>query len=216
MAAAVLDTYVRWPVSRKAILWSVVFLLIGLVYFFAGFRPRQETLGVLEKKSAELATKIQEKQAVANNLEKVKQAVKQMDQLLAQALEKLPSDEEIPILLKIVSDLGKESGLDPILFKPGNATPVPPTYFYAQIPLAMEEMGGFYELARFFDKVSRLPRIVTVEDITVTVKEHNPVTGPLLRAVFTATTFKYLPPEARPKPPDPKDKKAPGTQKGMK
>lgn len=201
--AATLDTYVRWPTSRKAIVWAVVACVVGGAYYLLGYKPKQEILSSLERKSAELATKIQEKQAVANNLQKVKDAVKQMDDLLARALEKLPSEEEIPVLLKTVSDLGKEAGLDPILFRPGAATPVGPTFFYAQIPLAMEELGGFYELVRFFDKVSRLPRIVTVEDIAVTVKEHNQITGPTLKAVFTATTFKYLPPEARPKPPEP-------------
>jgi len=193
------DKYVRWPLKNKAMLWGGFAVVVLAVYYFVWFQPKREEIASLEQDSAKLAGQIVEKRAIADNLESVKAAVAQMDKLLSQALEKLPAAEEIPKLLRTVSDLAKETGLEAILFKPGAATPVEPEYFYASIPLEMEQNGTFYDLARFFDKVGRLPRIVTVENISVTVTDIPKLTGPYLRANFKAVTFKYLTPEERPK-----------------
>lgn len=194
-----IDKYVRWPFKYKALLWLGFALLVCVAYYFALFAPKRAEIQALKQESSKLAGQIVEKKAIADNLQSVKDAVTQMDKLLSQALEKLPSAEEIPKLLKTISDLGKETGLEPLLFRPGATTPVGPEYFYASIPLDMEQNGNFYSLARFFDKVGRLPRIVTVENITVTTVDNAKAFGPLLKASFKAVTFKYLKPEERPK-----------------
>lgn len=198
--AAGFEKYVRWSGKRKAILWCSVVVLVAAAYYFAGFAPMQRDMAKLNKDSAKLSEQALEKQAIAANLDEVKRAFEKMDQMLVEALKKLPTEEEIPKLLKTVSDLAKETGLESVLFKPGPAKPVPPEHFYASIPLQMEERGSFYDLARFFDKVSRLPRIVTVNDIKVTTDGYDPDGHPKLKAEYQATTFKYLPPEKRPKP----------------
>lgn len=194
------DKYVRWPTNRKAILMAVLAVIVGAVYYFVWFAPKREAISSLEKESAKLSAQIVEKRAVADNLESIKQAVDQMDKLLTQALEKLPSGEEIPKLLKTVSDIARDTGLDPLLFRPSAPTPVGPEYFYASIPFDMEETGSFYQLSKFFDKVSRLPRIVTIERIKIDTLDYLKGDDPKLKATFRAVTFKYLQPEERPKP----------------
>ncbi len=198
------DKYVRWPANRKAMLLGGLAILVAAVYYFALFDPKRQEIKALDQESAKLASQIVEKKAVADNLESIKQAVVQMDKLLSQALEKLPSNEEIPKLLRTVSDIGRDTGLDPLLFRPGNASPVGPEYFYASIPLEMEQAGSFYDLARFFDKVSRLPRIVTIQDMTIIATDYVRGDEPRLKASFKAVTFKYLKPEERPKKEAPK------------
>lgn len=198
------DKYVRWPVKNKALLWAGIAVGLGAAYYFSLLSPKLAEIKELDAKSSQLAGQIVEKKAIADNLQTVKADVARMDMLLSQALEKLPSGEEIPKLLKTVADLARETGLEALLFKPGSATPVEPEYFYASIPLDMEQSGNFYDLAKFFDKVSRLPRIVTIESITVTSSEQARQNTPVLKAGFKAVTFKYLPPEERPKP-KPKD-----------
>lgn len=197
------DKYVRWPFKFKAILWSGIAIAIGTAYYFLSLAPQLEEIRKLEQESSQLAGQIVEKKAIADNLETVKADVVKMDNLLSQALEKLPSAEEIPKLLKTVADLAKDTALESLLFKPGGATPAPPDYFYASIPLDMEQTGSFYDLAKFFDKVSRLPRIVTIESITVSSLDPARQPSPLLKAGFKAVTFKYLTPGERPAKPEP-------------
>lgn len=207
------EKYIRWPLKKKAILWGGIAVLILAVYYSVWFSAKRQEIAKLQQESSVLAGQIVEKKAIADNLESVKQAVAQMDILLKQALEKLPSGEEIPKLLMTVSDLARETGLEALLFKPGATTPVEPEYFYASIPLDMEQTGNFYDLARFFDKISRLPRIVTIENISVNSVDGSKTEHPKLKAVFKAVTFKYLLPEERPKKEAPKAAK-PAASKG--
>ncbi len=148
-----------------------------------------------------MQTELRKKRAVAAKLETVKKAVAVLDEELAKALKQLPTSEEIPKLLKTVSNLGVESGLDFLLFRPGTPRPIPPSYFYAEVPVSMENSGTFHDMATFFDKVSRLDRIVTVEQMSVTNQKYEDGKSPKLRSSYTATTFRFLPEEERPKPP---------------
>lgn len=195
-----LDKYVRWPVKQKAILWGAIAAVFIAIYYSVWFAPKRSQIGELERESNTLAAQIVEKKAIADNLESVKEAVTQMDKLLTQALEKLPGSEEIPKLLKTISDIAKETGLEAMLFRPGVTTPVAPEYFYASIPIEMQQNGSFYNLGRFFDRIGHLSRIVTIENITVSTIDNGRPAAPLLSASFNAVTFKFLSPEERPKP----------------
>ena len=78
----------------------------------------------------------------------------------------LPEKKEIPSLISGISEAGLTSGLDFILFQPESERKKD---FYAEIPISIKVTGGFHNLVLFFDKVSRLPRIVNVEDINISV-----------------------------------------------
>lgn len=189
MAGAV-DTYLKWPKSKKAIVWLICGTVIAVVYYFAFFQPRIQALRSLEAEYDKLGNELRENQAIADNLSQVKEEVQRLDQKLAQALEKLPNKEEIPSLLQTVSDLGKESGLEFLLFKP--APPVAKD-FYAEVPLELQILGRYHDLAIFFDKIGRLPRIVTIEDIDFGGAKSGPG-GVKLTVTCKALTFKFLEP----------------------
>ncbi len=202
--AAALDNYIRWSAKRKFLIWFAVGVVLVAAAYFGLFKPRQQQIAALETQSANLEAELRKKQAVAARLDMVKEAVQMLDKELAEALKRLPTSEEIPGLLKTVSNLGVDSGLEYLLFKPGAAKPVAPAYFYAEVPVEMENSGTFHDLATFFDKVSRLDRIVTIEQISVKVDKYVEVGSPKLKAKYTATTFRYLPENERPQPETPK------------
>jgi type IV pilus assembly protein PilO len=188
--AAVLDAYLKWPVSKKVLVWLLFCVVVGAAYYFAGFRPRLQTLRALETDFDRLGKELQENKAIADNLPMVREEVRRLDERLALALEKLPNKEEIPNLLRTVSDLGRDSGLDFLLFKP--APPVAKD-FYAEVPLELQVHGRYHDIAAFFDKVGRLPRIVTIQDLDIGGAKST-AGGLKLTAGCRATTFKFLEP----------------------
>src|SRR3990172_6239429 len=103
--AAVVDSYLKWPARRKAIVWVVFAVAVLAAYYFLGFQPRIDTLRSLEADYDKLGKELRENQAIADNLPLVKEEVRRLDEKLALALEKLPNKEEIPSLLQTVSDL---------------------------------------------------------------------------------------------------------------
>jgi len=189
MAGAV-DTYLKWPARRKVIVWIVICAVVGVAYYFLGFQPRLNELRSLETQYDALGKELRENQAIADNLAVVKEEVRRLDEKLEEAKQKLPEQEEIPNLLQKISDLGKEAGLEFLLFKPGTPTPKD---FYAEVPLELQIFGKYHDLATFFDKVGRLDRIVTIEDIDFGSPKPGPG-GVKLTVSCRAVTFKFLEP----------------------
>lgn len=187
MAAAV-DTYLKWSGRKKALVWVVLCAVIGAGYYFALFQPRVQELRGLEAQYDKLGQELRENQAIADNLPQVQEEVRRLDERLTEAKKKLPEQDEIPSLLQKISDLGKEAGLEFLLFRPG--TPVPKD-FYAEVPLELQISGSYHDLATFFDKIGRLDRIVTIEDIDFGAPKATPG-GLKLTASCRAVTFKFI------------------------
>jgi type IV pilus assembly protein PilO len=202
---AVLDSYLKWSMKRRLLLWAGVCLGGILLYYFLGFQPNLQKLRALEEDYNRLGKELRENEAIAANLPRVKEEVRRLDEKLAQALEKLPNQEEIPALLRTVSDLGRDSGLEFLLFKP---SPFVPKDFYAEVPLELQVLGRYHDVAVFFDKIGKLPRIVTIQDLELGGAKRA-AAGLKLTASCRATTFKFL--EAGEKPALPKVAKAEGT-----
>ncbi len=60
----------------------------------------------------------------------------------------------------------------------------------------MEVQGNYFELANFFDRISRLPRIVNVRDLNLKRSKDSTAKNMMLDAEFNTVTFRLLPPKA--------------------
>lgn len=173
--------------KKVAILAGIQLVLCG-AYYYTFFQP---SWMALDGKSAELEKLMiqkKEQQAIADNLPKFKAEAEKLEADLRRVLNQLPNKAEIPNLLRSVSDVGVASGLEFVRFKPGKEAP---REFYAAVPVELEIIGGYHQIATFFDRVAKLPRIVTISDIDI--KEKSNEGGKLLlNAKCTATTYKFL------------------------
>ena len=73
--------------------------------------------------------------------------------------------------------------------------------FYARVPIQMAVTGNFHEIVTFFDSLSRLRRIVNVNNIALDAPKD---TGGkvILNSKFLVTTFMFVQPKPVPaKPP---------------
>jgi type IV pilus assembly protein PilO len=112
----------------------------------------------------------------------------------------LPPAKETPDLMRKVQALAAQSNLSINNFTPGATVNKD---FYQEWPIAMGLVGNYHNLAMFFDKVSRLPRLVNVSNIKIQAQA-NQTASQTINVASTATTFVYLetPPgaPASPKP----------------
>jgi type IV pilus assembly protein PilO len=166
--------------------------LLALVvggYFYWAYLPTSEELERARVKLGQVQAKLEESRRAAAELPKFKEEVARLNEQLIVALAQLPEEKDIPDLLSQVSRVGQESGLEVLTFRPG---PEVPQSLYARIPVSMSANGTFHQLLTFFDRVSRLPRIVTVSDVAFSSpKEVN--SRILLGGTFTVTTYRFLP-----------------------
>ena len=130
------------------------------------------------------------------NLAAFKREYHQLELSLKQAMAQLPDKKEIPSLLENISNLGRESGLDVSLFKPGAQKPKD---FYAEVPVDIKLVGTFTICSRSSTSVGNLPRIVNISDLTIN-KSKDGVSASSLDTACKATTYKFLEESERPKP----------------
>jgi len=156
------DKFIPFEKKNKLIVLGVIFLLPIVICYFFLFRPNMEQTDKLnieiEKSSAEL----KRVRKIARDLPKHQEDLKKAKEAFELTAVLLPKSQEIPDLLRNISDLGKHSGLDFLSFVPGGEVPKD---FYAEIPIDIKIRGPYHNLGVFLDRVSKLERIVTVNNI---------------------------------------------------
>lgn len=187
------EALVRLPLSRKLIILAGILTLIGVVFYFNFYAPKMRELRDLEARLEDAKRRLEESRKVTVKLARFKKEVALLNESLKEVLKKLPNEKEIPGLLTSISTAGKESGLEFLLFKPG---PEVKKGFYAEVPVNIEALGSYHSLAIFFDRITRLPRIVNVKGLKIGgPKEKDGQI--LLKASFLVTTYRFLPQEEK-------------------
>jgi len=154
------------PLSTKAkaaIAILAVLIPVALFYFFY-YQDQVQKITGLKTQITKAYKDLNRARKAARNLPKYKAEIEKTRKEFAEAAVVLPKTKEIPKLLRSISDLGKSAGLDFLSFKPGKETPKD---FYAEIPVDISIRGPYHNMGFFLDQVSKLDRIVTVNNISM-------------------------------------------------
>lgn len=183
-----IDKILDQSAPRKvAILVAAVVLLFALFYSFV-YTPRSDAIAKLSD-SVEIArSERQVKLAKAANLPRLEAELRAMEIKLKEAVAQLPDRKEIPDLLTNLSNKAREAGLEILLFRPRTENL---QEFYAEIPVDIVVRGGFFNAVAFFDDVSKLNRIVNIDNLDF----RNPrVSGEQVTMDIStlATTYRFL------------------------
>lgn len=152
------------PLDNKIKIGIALVLIIApiaLFYFFM-YSPNVKKIQGLTTQKTNLVAEIEKAKKAASQLENVKASIAETEALFKETATLLPKDKEIPALLRNISDLGKGAGLDFLTFRPGAEVPKD---FYAEIPIDIQINGPYHNMGFFLDQVSKLERIVTVDNI---------------------------------------------------
>ena len=207
--AITLETIVKMPTSKKILILGILVALVVGLYIYLLYWPNQELLKKKKVEMAALEGQVRELRIVAANMKRFQAEAAKLREELKVAVTQLPTSKEIPSLLSNISKLGKDSGLEFLLFKPAGEVS---KEFYAEIPVEIRVRGPYNNVALFFDKVGKLPRIVNISEVGMdNAKE---AFGRWeINTSCTATTFKFVERDAADLAKDKKDQK-PGESKG--
>ena len=173
--------------ARMGIL-AVIAVLIGAAYYFGYYQGEHEKLMTLRTQELELQRKLSEVRSIAANIGAFEAEITQLEAKLAVALRQLPNQKQLEVLLADISNLGKTAGIKIKSFKRDNEVMHD---FYAEVPISVQLSGTFHEIAKFFDSVSRLPRIVNMGALDLKVSSASAVET-RLSVSGTATTFRFV------------------------
>ena len=155
---------------RISIFAGTLVLLAGLFIWFV-YMPKTEEIDKTTEQIRDLDMKIGQAKIKTKDLDKLNATKADVDARFQEALILLPNEKEIPNLLRKVTELGNDSQLGFRIFKPQKETPKD---FYVEIPVSIEVLGKYHNVAVFFDKVGRMDRIMNVHNVSMRpVKERS-------------------------------------------
>jgi type IV pilus assembly protein PilO len=143
-----------------------------------------ETLDAAKQKETELRAVFTTKKNQAINLDAYKKQLADIEQAFGALLKQLPNKQEMDALITDVNQAGLGRGLQFDLFKPEAETV---SEFYAETPIRIKVTGGYHDVAAFVSDVSKLSRIVTLQDIIM-----EPAKDGVLNMDAVVKTYRYL------------------------
>ena len=156
------EKYIPLDIKAKiGIVLATVVILVALFYFVV-YKPGTDKITALNKQIVSARTELNKARKAARELPKYEAEIKKTQKEFEIAAVVLPKTKEIPNLLRNISDLGKGAGLDFLSFKPGAEVLKD---FYAEIPVDIAIRGPYHNMGFFLDQVSKLDRIVVVNNI---------------------------------------------------
>jgi len=176
------------PQAQKIAILAVAVILLSALYYTFLYGPQSDAISKLAQIVETTRNEKTAKQRQAANLARLQQDLVEAEAKLKEVVAQLPDRKEIPDLLTNLSTKAREAGLEILLFRPRSETF---QEFYAEIPVDIVVRGGFQNAVTFFDDVSKLSRIVNIDNIEF----RNPkVTGDqvVLDVSNLATTYRFL------------------------
>ena len=174
---------------QRILIFVGTLLLLGGGYYYFIYMPRSNKISELQKNHDDLQAKVANAKATADTYDKVHKMYKEAQVNFRLVLQLLPDKREIPGLLENISRSGRFSGLEFLLFQPGKEVLKD---FYAEIPVKIDVKGGYHNLAMFFDKVARLPRIVNISNIKIKQGKGSKPAEAQLSASCVTTTYRFV------------------------
>jgi type IV pilus assembly protein PilO len=162
--ALTIDSILKLPRPKKILILAAILCAMAALYLWQFFLPGQEKLSMVQREGGKLENELNNSKAISRDLQKYNEQVAKLNEELKNALTQLPNEQEIPEILKTISSLGKESNLEFTLIKP---KPEQPQQFFANVPIDLVALGSYHNLGIFFDRVSKLPRIINVVDFNL-------------------------------------------------
>jgi len=182
------EKMLKMPLYQRVLLLLVLCSVVGGGYSYFLYMPAKEELASRQLTRQKILVELQEKRRIANNLTRFKAEYENMKKQLELALNELPNQSEIPSLLTSVAGLARDNGLEVVEFKPGKEAP---RGFYAEVPVSLKLVGTYHEMALFCEAVSKLERIVNINDLQLGKPEMvNDVTT--LSILNTVMTYRFV------------------------
>ncbi|HYY61364.1 MAG TPA: type 4a pilus biogenesis protein PilO [Burkholderiales bacterium] len=190
---AILDEFKRtnwkdpgtWHTVPKVFVWLVIIVAVPVAGYLADTSSQIDELEQLRGKETKLKEEYLAKKKQAINLDLHRQQLREIDTQFGALLRQLPNRSQMDALLVDINQAGLGRGLQFDLFRPAPAEIT--RDFYAERPISVKVVGNYHDMGAFASDVGQLPRIVTLNDVTITAGKGNELTMDA-----TARTFRYL------------------------
>jgi type IV pilus assembly protein PilO len=191
----------RDPKTQKLILAGILGAAVLYVYFLTALVPftykaTAADLKDLTGRYQQLNRDLTAARQTVNSLPYLEREYALLHDRWLQAQRLLPAEEETAAMLRAMTLVGDQSGVDFLLFRP---LPAQAAQYYTEYPIEVKVEGGYHEVGAFLGELANMERIVTVSDLTIEAPKDADTENPAV-AAFIAKTYTEggtgVPPEA--------------------
>jgi type IV pilus assembly protein PilO len=173
-----------WPLGPRITILLILFVLLLVAGWWFDWRHEVDEYEKKQQEEIKLKDEWLGKKKQAVNLEEYRKQLAEIDRSFGALLRQLPNKSEMESLLVDINQAGLGRGLQFELFRPGTEIMKD---FYAELPITVRVTGNYHDLGAFSGDVAKIPRIVTLNNVSVNVGKE---AGLYMDA--TATTYRYL------------------------
>ena len=159
-------------------------VIVGGYYYFY----EQQAKADLDVRTAELAAirgRIDKGMETARKLPEFRAQVGELESRLESLKAILPEEKDVADLLRRMQTLASQSNLTIRHFRP---RAIATKELHAEWPIELEVEGAYHNVGEFLDRVSKLPRIINVGSMEMTMVPQ-PRPNATVRVTCTAMTF---------------------------
>src|SRR4051812_33303106 len=182
------NAYTKLSLGGQLGVSAALAIVIGGAFWYFYWDPSVTERDEKATKLEALNKEIRALEVTAAKLGEFQREVALLEKKLETLKSILPPAKETPDLMRKVQALAAQSNLTINNFAPGATVNKD---FYQEWPITMGLAGNYHNLALFFDKVSRLPRLVNVSNIKIN-STANQTASQTIAVGSTATTFVYI------------------------
>jgi type IV pilus assembly protein PilO len=184
---ALFDPLANLPRPQKTLIGVIVLVALGALGYFLLVSPKTVERDTLFQQNEALRAEVIKARADEANLREFRALAASLRKRLEVARDRLPAEKEMPRLYRQITDLALQSGLAVSLFQP---RPPEDRGGFAEVPILMTAEGNYHQFGAFFDRMGRLPRLVTLGDFRL-----GGISQPTgtIRADLTLATYMHRP-----------------------
>ncbi|MEN3039434.1 MAG: type 4a pilus biogenesis protein PilO [Candidatus Kryptonium sp.] len=169
---------------EKILLFILTVIVPAFLFYRFYYGPSQEKIKVLQDEIKKLELEIAKLETFAKKEKELEEQLKQRKIFLEEIKQILPTEQEVPKLLKDVSMLAKKNGLEIINFTPRGEER---RDYYNIISFDIQTKGTFADTLRFLNEVERSTRLVKLNSLEITPTDREEK----LTAKFNYVTYRY-------------------------
>ncbi len=148
--------------GRNRILIMLIIPLAILALFYSlYFAESMDTISKLKKENEAIKQEIDKANQLAARYEKIKAINLELQKKMDYLIGLLPKETEVSGLLKRVSELGIQQGLQVTLWRPKDKVVHESKEIY-QLPVEVKMRGKYHSFGLFFSEIAKIERVVNV------------------------------------------------------
>lgn len=179
------------PWYGQFLLTLVLMLVVLCIFYFAYYKKKNTDIKTMSKEIQTTNTKIIQAKRKINKLKDIEKGIEEKKAQLRELKKILPEQKEIAEITQKVKSIISNTGLSLNNMKEGAERALRKVLM--QYPLTLSIKGNYHNLAVFFDQLSELEKIFTVDDLTISpIKGAKSSRAYSVNASFVASTYYLL------------------------